>query len=83
MRVLVAGRVWGGGGGGGGRGKEVGGGGGSDCPEAGPEPKYVPTVFGRVRKLARSDFYFRYVCLSVCLSVRPHGTTRLPLNGLS
>jgi len=24
-----------------------------------------------------------YIILSICLSVRPHGTTRLPLDGLS
>ena len=36
-------------------------------------------VFWRVRKTAKSDYYFPHVCLSVCLSVRPHGTSRPPL----
>jgi len=37
--------------------------------------------FRRVRKIAKSDYQFRHVCL--CLSVRPRGTTRLPLDGFS
>jgi hypothetical protein len=28
-------------------------------------------LFRRVRKIAKSDYCLRYVCLSVCLSVRP------------
>jgi hypothetical protein len=39
-------------------------------------------VFRRVRKIAKSDCYLRHV-LSVCPSVRPHGTTRLRLDGFS
>jgi hypothetical protein len=27
--------------------------------------------------------FFMYVCLSVCLSIRPHGTTGFPLDGFS
>jgi len=37
------------------------------------------TFFRRIRKIARSDYYLRHVCLSV----RPHGTTRLSLEGFS
>ena len=35
-------------------------------------------VFRRVRKIAKSDYRFSQVCLSVCLSARPQGTTRPP-----
>jgi hypothetical protein len=35
------------------------------------------TCLGRVRKTAKSDYYVRHVSLSV----RPHATTRLPLDG--
>jgi hypothetical protein len=41
--------------------------------------------YRRVRKIAKNDYYLRrvrsYVCLSVCLSVYPHETTRIPLDG--
>ena len=37
--------------------------------------------FGRFRKIAKSDFELRHVRLPLCPSVRPHGTTRFPLNG--
>jgi len=37
------------------------------------------TIFRRVRKIATSDYQLRHVCPSV----RPHGTTRLPLEGFS
>ena len=40
-------------------------------------------ILRRVRKIAKSDYWFRHVCLSICLSVRPQGTTRLPRNGFS
>jgi len=33
----------------------------------------------RVRKIVKTDYWLRYVCLSV----RPHGTTRLTLDGFS
>jgi len=33
-----------------------------------------------VRKIAKRDCLFRLDCRSVCLSVRPHGTIRLPLD---
>jgi len=36
-------------------------------------------VFGLFCKTVESDYYFRRVCLSVC----PHGATRLPLDGFS
>ena len=36
-------------------------------------------IFRRVCKIAKSDYQLRHVCLSV----RPHRTTRLPLDGLS
>jgi hypothetical protein len=39
--------------------------------------------FRWVRKIARSDYYLRYICPSVCLPVRPDGTTLLPLDGVS
>jgi hypothetical protein len=56
-------------------------------PEATNSPRYVKnfvackfyTVFRRVRKIAKSDYSFRYVYLSVC----PNGTTGLPLDGFS
>ena len=38
--------------------------------------------FRRFRKSAINDYY-SHVCLSVCLSVRPHGTTRLPVDEFS
>jgi len=37
------------------------------------------TDFRRVCKIAESDYYLRHVCLPA----RPHGTTRLPLDGFS
>ena len=37
----------------------------------------VPSVFRRARKIAETDYLFR----QVCLSVRPYGTTGLPLSG--
>jgi hypothetical protein len=40
-------------------------------------------AFRRIRKLSKSDFLLRHVCPSVCLFVRPHGTIRLPLDGVS
>jgi hypothetical protein len=36
-------------------------------------------IFRRVRKIAKSDYEHRHVCLSV----RPNGTTRLPLDEFS
>ena len=36
-------------------------------------------IFRRVCKIAKNDYYFR----DVCLSVRTHGTSRLPLDGFS
>ena len=36
-------------------------------------------VFRRVRKIAKSDYKLRRVCLSICSSVCSHGSTRLPL----
>jgi hypothetical protein len=39
-------------------------------------------LFSRVRKIAKSCYQFRHVT-SVCPSVCPHGTTRLPLGGSS
>jgi len=41
-------------------------------------------IFRCFHKIVESDCQLRHVCLSVCLSVRrPHGTTRLPLDGFS
>jgi hypothetical protein len=40
-------------------------------------------VFRRFHKIAKSDCQLRHVRPSVCPSVRPHGTTRLPLDGFS
>jgi len=37
--------------------------------------------FRRFRKIGETDYWLRYVCLS--LSVHPHGTTRLPLDRIS
>ena len=43
---------------------------------------YFVMGFRRVRKIVKSYYYLRHVRHpSVCLSVRPHGTTRLPLDG--
>jgi hypothetical protein len=39
--------------------------------------------FRCVRKIASSDYYLRYICPSVCLPVRPDGTTLFPLDGVS
>ena len=41
--------------------------------------------FMRVRRNAKSDYLLRIFCLcpSVCLSLYPHETTRLPLDGIS
>jgi hypothetical protein len=33
------------------------------------------SIFGRVRKTAKSHYYIRHVCLSVCHSFLMHGTT--------
>jgi len=41
----------------------------------------VSAVLGTVRKIAKSDYQLHRVFLS--LSVCPHGTTRLPLEGFS
>ena len=47
----------------------------------------IMAVFRRVHKIAKSVFYLRHVCLSICpsvpLSVCPHGVNRLPLCGFS
>jgi len=40
-------------------------------------------VFRRVRKIAKSDYQFRYVSMSVRPSFCPHGITRRELNGFS
>jgi hypothetical protein len=40
-------------------------------------------VFRRFQKIAKSNYLFRYVCLSVSPSVLPHGTTRLSLDEYS
>ena len=52
----------------------------ADNRPAGQEfPRILQTkwfIFRRVRKIAKSDYKPRHVCLSVC----PHGTARLPLN---
>ena len=37
----------------------------------------------RVRKIEKSDYKLRHICLSIRLSVRPNGATRLPLRGFS
>jgi len=38
--------------------------------------------FGHFRKIAKSGCYLCHICPSdLCLSVRPHGTTLLPLDG--
>jgi hypothetical protein len=41
------------------------------------------SIFWRVPKIAKSDYLTRHVCPSVRLSVRSHGTTRLPLDKFS
>jgi len=38
-------------------------------------------VFRRFHRIAKSEYCLRHVCLSVCPSVCPHGTARLPLVG--
>ena len=40
-------------------------------------------VLGVVRKIAKRYYWLRHVCLPVRLSVPPHGTTQLPLDGYS
>jgi len=35
--------------------------------------------FWPVRDLVKMDYYFRHICLSVCLSVCPYEITSLPL----
>ena len=42
--------------------------------------KWFLAVF---RKIAKSGYYLRHVCISVCPSVRPHGTTPLSFEGFS
>jgi len=37
------------------------------------------TFFRSVCKIAKNDYYFRHVCLSAFPSVRPYGTSRIPL----
>jgi len=39
----------------------------------------VELCYRRLRKIAKSDFWLRHVCLSTRPSVRTHRTTRLPL----
>jgi hypothetical protein len=39
-------------------------------------------VFGRIRKIAKSDYQLRRVRPSICLSFCPHATTRFPLDGV-
>ena len=36
--------------------------------------------FGRVCEIAKSDYYLRHACPSVCPSIRPHRMTRLTLD---
>jgi hypothetical protein len=43
----------------------------------------MKTDFRRNRGSAKTDYELRWVCQSVCLSVHPHGTTRLALEGFS
>jgi hypothetical protein len=49
-----------------------------------PKVKYssffFALIFSRLRRIAKSDYYFRHVCLSVFLVVRPHGPTLLLLD---
>jgi len=40
-------------------------------------------LLGAFEKIAKSDYWLRHVCLSVCLSVCPYGTIRLRLDGFS
>jgi hypothetical protein len=40
-------------------------------------------IFGRIRKIAKSDCLHRHVCPSVSSSARPHGTTRIQLEEFS
>jgi hypothetical protein len=42
-------------------------------------PKSTTTLFWRFHKIAKTYYWLRHVCPSV----RPHGTTRLPLDGFS
>jgi len=37
----------------------------------------------RVRNNTKNNYLIRHICLSVCLSVRPRGTARLPLDRFS
>jgi len=41
------------------------------------------TVFRRSRNITKSDYQLRHVCPSICPSILPHGTTRLPIDGFS
>ena len=40
-------------------------------------------VFRRVRKIAESDYLLCHICPFIRPSVRPHGATRLSLDGFS
>jgi len=49
-----------------------------------PHPNSLRLILGAFAKLREATIRFvMFVSLSVCLSVRPHGTTRLPLNEFS
>ena len=48
-----------------------------------PSKHCAVRLFWSVRKIAKSDYSLRHVCPSICQSVRPHGTTRLPLDRFS
>jgi hypothetical protein len=50
-----------------------------DVREASIETRVVM----RIRRIAKSDCYLRHVSLSLFLSVRPHGTFLLTLDGFS
>ena len=41
----------------------------------------VASVFTRIRKISKIDYLFRHVRATVHPSVRPYGTTGLPLEG--
>jgi len=43
----------------------------------------IEIIFRGVRKISKSDYWHRHICLSVRPSLRRHGTSRLPMDGFS
>ena len=44
---------------------------------------YFAKFLGALRNFGKSAYYLRHVCQSASLSICPHGTTGLPLEGIS